>query len=121
MSTAAANILGMRSILLLRADRDWGWQGNLLIDRLLGAEVRFIDDERASHGQRGDGSGAARDGRRGPAGGQRPYVMNHSGAFAVGSALAYLLCSLEIVEQAAPLGLEPTHLYMASGTRATPD
>ena len=43
VSTAAANVLGMRTILVLRADRDWDWQGNLLIDRLLGAEVRFIE------------------------------------------------------------------------------
>src|SRR6202165_2082692 len=43
--------------------------------------------------------------------------MNHSGAFAVGSALAYVLCSLEIVEQASALGAEPTHLYMASGNK----
>src|SRR5438128_7952256 len=42
MSTAAANLLGMRTILVLRAERDRGWQGNLLIDRLLGAEIRFI-------------------------------------------------------------------------------
>src|ERR1700694_3384828 len=43
--------------------------------------------------------------------------MNHSGAFAVGSALAYVLCSLEIVEQAAALDADPTHLYMASGNK----
>src|SRR6185437_9464602 len=49
--------------------------------------------------------------------GKRPYVMNHSPAFAVGSALAYVLCTLEIVEQAAALGVEPTHLYMASGNK----
>src|SRR5216683_3577728 len=42
VSTAAANVLGMHTILLLRSERDLGWQGNLLIDRLLGAEVRFI-------------------------------------------------------------------------------
>jgi 1-aminocyclopropane-1-carboxylate deaminase/D-cysteine desulfhydrase-like pyridoxal-dependent ACC family enzyme len=49
--------------------------------------------------------------------GLKPYVMNHAGAFAVGSAVAYLLCALEIVEQTAALGLEPTHLYMASGNK----
>jgi 1-aminocyclopropane-1-carboxylate deaminase/D-cysteine desulfhydrase-like pyridoxal-dependent ACC family enzyme len=43
--------------------------------------------------------------------------MNHAGAFAVGSAVAYLLCTLEIVEQMAALGLEPSHLYMASGNK----
>jgi 1-aminocyclopropane-1-carboxylate deaminase/D-cysteine desulfhydrase-like pyridoxal-dependent ACC family enzyme len=49
--------------------------------------------------------------------GKRPYVVNHAGAFSVGSALAYLLCTLEIVEQAAALDAEPTHLYMASGNK----
>src|SRR5258708_23089654 len=48
-STAAALRLGMRVILILRADRDFDWQGNLLIDRLLGAEVRFVQtDDRAT-------------------------------------------------------------------------
>jgi 1-aminocyclopropane-1-carboxylate deaminase/D-cysteine desulfhydrase-like pyridoxal-dependent ACC family enzyme len=43
--------------------------------------------------------------------------MNHAGAFAMGSAVAYLLCTLEIVEQLAELGLEATDLYMASGNK----
>jgi 1-aminocyclopropane-1-carboxylate deaminase/D-cysteine desulfhydrase-like pyridoxal-dependent ACC family enzyme len=43
--------------------------------------------------------------------------MNHAGAFALGSALAYLLCTLEIVEQLETSGLEPTDLYMTSGNK----
>jgi 1-aminocyclopropane-1-carboxylate deaminase/D-cysteine desulfhydrase-like pyridoxal-dependent ACC family enzyme len=43
--------------------------------------------------------------------------MNHARSFAVGSALAYVLCSLEIVEQAQAMGAEPTHVYMASGNK----
>jgi 1-aminocyclopropane-1-carboxylate deaminase/D-cysteine desulfhydrase-like pyridoxal-dependent ACC family enzyme len=43
--------------------------------------------------------------------------MNHAGAFALGSALAYLLCTVEIVEQTAALGVSPTHLYMTSGNK----
>jgi 1-aminocyclopropane-1-carboxylate deaminase/D-cysteine desulfhydrase-like pyridoxal-dependent ACC family enzyme len=43
--------------------------------------------------------------------------MNHNPSFALGSAVAYLLCTLEIVEQAEALGAEPTHLYMASGNK----
>src|SRR5579864_5206628 len=127
MSTAAANLLGMQTILLLRDDlpqpsenrasatdgagtptaAEGGtvrstreWQGNLLVDRLLGAEVRFV-----SIGERATASDAmdralretAEEVRRA---GKKPYVMNHAGAFSVGSALAYLLCSLEINEQA---------------------
>ena len=112
-TTAAANILGMKTILVLRTDRDWDWQGNLLVDRILGAEVRLVETDdnaeidRVLH--------AVADGQR--ALGHRPYVMNHAGAFAIGSALAYLLCTLEIVEQVAVLGLEPTHLYMTSGNK----
>ena len=119
MSTAAANLLGMRTILVLRAEGegDRAWQGNLLIDRLLGAEIRFITtSDRATASAEMDRvlRETADEVRRS---GKRPYVMNHSSAFAVGSALAYVLCSLEIVEQAAALGAEPTHLYMASGNK----
>jgi 1-aminocyclopropane-1-carboxylate deaminase/D-cysteine desulfhydrase-like pyridoxal-dependent ACC family enzyme len=35
----------------------------------------------------------------------------------VGSALGYLLCTLEIAEQSRALGVEPTHVYMASGNK----
>jgi len=112
-TTAAANRLGMQTILVLHTDRDWQWQGNLLVDRVLGAEVRFVhggdptDMDRALH--------ATADEVRQL--GKRPYVMNHAGAFARGSALAYLLCTLEIVEQMDALGLDPTDLYMASGNK----
>jgi 1-aminocyclopropane-1-carboxylate deaminase/D-cysteine desulfhydrase-like pyridoxal-dependent ACC family enzyme len=117
MSTAAANLLGMHTILVLREEADLSWQGNLLIDRLLGAEIRFIaTSDRATASAEMDRVllETADEVRRA---GKRPYVMNHASAFAVGSALAYLLCSLEIVEQTAALGADPTHLYMASGNK----
>ncbi len=113
-TTAAANILSMRTILILRQgqDRDWSWEGNILIDRLLGAEVRFLTSDHAAM-DRALHEAAAEQRQLG----HRPYVMNHAGAFALGSALAYLLCTLEIVEQMAAIGQEPTHLYMASGNK----
>jgi D-cysteine desulfhydrase/L-cysteate sulfo-lyase len=117
MSTAAANVLGMHTILLLRAEPNQEWQGNLLVDRLLGADVRFVAiRDRATASAEMDQAlrDTAEEVRRS---GKRPYVMNHAAAFAVGSALAYLLCSLELVEQAADLGAEPTHLYMCSGNK----
>ena len=39
-TAAAANILGLRTILILRQDGVVDWQGNPLIDRLLGADIR---------------------------------------------------------------------------------
>jgi len=86
MSTAAANLLGMHTILVLRAERDLDWQGNLLIDRLLGAEVRFITtSDRATASAEMDRvlQETADEVRRS---GKRPYVMNHASVFAAGSA-----------------------------------
>jgi L-cysteate sulfo-lyase len=113
MTTAAANLLGMRTILVLRRDRDYEWQGNLLVDRVLGAEVRFVDTDDPAEMDRVLRSTADEVRRAG----QKPFVMNHAASFAMGSAVAYVLCSLEIVEQMAALGVEPTHLYMASGNK----
>jgi D-cysteine desulfhydrase family pyridoxal phosphate-dependent enzyme len=112
-TTAAANILDMQTILVLRTDRDWDWQGNPLIDRILGADVRWLetDDPAVMDQTLRD---VAEEQRQL---GKRPYVMNHAGAFAVGSALAYVLSTLEIVEQLAAHGQTPTHLYMASGNK----
>src|SRR5262245_25139200 len=113
MTTAAANLLGMRTILVLRRKRDEDWQGNLLVDRILGAEVRFVDTKDPAEMDRVLRATADEVRARG----QRPFVMNHAPSFAMGSAVAYVLCTLEIVEQLAALGLEPTHLYMASGNK----
>jgi len=112
-TTAAANILGMKTILVLHKDRDWHWEGNLLVDRVLGAEVRFVESDDPAEMDRALRETAAEQRGRG----HRPYVMNHAGAFALGSALAYLLCTLEIVEQTAAADIEPTHLYMTSGNK----
>jgi D-cysteine desulfhydrase/L-cysteate sulfo-lyase len=117
MSTAAANLLGMQTILLLRDEPDRQWQGNLLVDRLLGAEVRFVSiGERATASDEMDRAlrETAEEVRRG---GKKPYVMNHAGTFSIGSALAYLLCSLEINEQAEAMDAEITHVYMCSGNK----
>jgi D-cysteine desulfhydrase family pyridoxal phosphate-dependent enzyme len=112
-TTAAANILGMKTILVLRKDREWDWQGNLLVDKVLGADVRFVETDDPAEMDRVLRETAEEQRRLG----RKPYVMNHAGAFALGSAVAYVLCTLEIVEQTAALGLEPTHLYMTSGNK----
>lgn len=112
-TTASANILGMETILVLRYDREWDWQGNLLVDKLLGADVRFVESNDKS--SMDDALRQVAEEQRQL--GKKPYVMNHSEAFALGSAVAYLLCALEIVEQSEALGVEPTHFYMASGNK----
>ncbi len=112
-TTAAANVLGMKPVLLLRTDRDWGWQGNLLVDLILGAEIHFLETDSPA-----DMDGKLRELAEGfRKRGHRPYVMNHAGGFALGSALAYVLSTLEVIEQTAALGAKPDHLYMSSGSK----
>lgn len=111
--TASANTRDLKTVLVLRKDRDWDWQGNLLIDRILGADIRFVPWSDQDGMNRALDEVADEQRRLGNV----PYVMNQAASFARGSALAYLLCTLEIVEQADVLGVAPTHLYMASGNK----
>ena len=112
-TTAACNRLGLQTILFLRQDREWGWQGNPLIDRILGADIHLIEATEPAMMDRALCDAAAAQ----QALGHKPYVMNHAPAFATGSALAYLLCTLEIIEEMAALGVDPTHFYMSSGNK----
>lgn len=111
--TAAANMLGMSPILVLRTDGPVEWQGNVLIDRVLGAEIRFVETADKTVVDRTLNEIAEEQ----RALGKKPYVMNHNPSFAIGSALAYVLCALEIVEQSMEAGIDPTHLYLASGNK----
>lgn len=108
-TTGAANRLGMRTILVLQGEKPERVQGNLLLDHLLGADVRFARD---GDEQRAMLDAAAREVRE--AGG-RPYVLNDDPMFEMGSALAYLDATLETLEQAGALGLEPAAFYLSSG------
>jgi 1-aminocyclopropane-1-carboxylate deaminase/D-cysteine desulfhydrase-like pyridoxal-dependent ACC family enzyme len=107
--TAAANRLGLRTMLLLRSGGAPAWQGNLLLDAILGAEIRFVPvAQDIDHAMR---EAAERERQRG----HRPYVMNHAKFFGPGAALAGLEWTLESLEQLERLGLRPTHFYLSSG------
>jgi 1-aminocyclopropane-1-carboxylate deaminase/D-cysteine desulfhydrase-like pyridoxal-dependent ACC family enzyme len=108
--TAAANRLGLRTVLMLRPEGEPVWQGNLLLDKILGAEIHFLpaadaDVDLALREM------AERERRRG----HKPYVMNHARFFGIGAALAGLEWTLETLEQLTWLDLRPTHFYLSSG------
>ena len=111
--TASANMLGLKTILVLNEDRDWQWQGNLLVDKLLGADVRFR--RWSSQEELSNLLIEVRD--EAINSGARPFVMNLAPSFAQGSALAYLLCLLELETQMHETSITPTNIYMASGNK----
>ncbi|MHB8644492.1 MAG: D-cysteine desulfhydrase family protein [Thermomicrobiales bacterium] len=113
MTAAAARIAGVKVFLVLIAKGpDPALQGNLLLDRLLDAEVRFV-----MPGEDADERIAAtmvdlRDR------GERPYLIPVGGSNAIGS-FGYVTATLELVTQLFQMGEAPSRLYYASGSRGT--
>jgi len=121
MTAAAAAIAGMKAALVLTTDEaEPEVQGNLLLDRLLGAEVHFV---RGTESKSGSAAEAEAERviqlmARFEADGLRPYFIELGGSSAVG-ALGYVDASRELSKQLLEPGFEPTRLYYASGSRGT--
>lgn len=119
MTAAAAAVARMRCTLVLGSDvEEPAAQGNLLLDRLLGAKVRFYEageDADAEHREAAAVEEAVRDLA---SSGERPLHIPTGGSNAIGT-LGYVQATRELVEQLQPLGFAPTRLYYASGSRGT--
>lgn len=115
-TTAAANRLGLRTVLVLKGRPPAQITGNLLVDYLLGAEIVFADD---AAGQRRAVDAAVERLRKE---GRHPFVLNDSPMFAVAAALAYTEATLELLDQLAAAGVGPErlHLYISSSGKGQP-
>jgi D-cysteine desulfhydrase family pyridoxal phosphate-dependent enzyme len=119
MTAAAARLLGMEVTLVLGAGVDTpADQGNLLLDRLLGADVRFA---REGDGMTADEAEIAAIGeamRDLEAKGRRPYLVELGGSCRIG-VLGYVAATRELAGQLRETQEKPTRLYHASGSRGT--
>lgn len=114
-TAVAARRLGMDSLLLLRGEDPGTRDGNLLLDAMVGSQLRFITPE--TYARRGEVMAAAADEAR--AAGHRPYVIPEGGSDACG-ALGYLACIDEIAAQAdAGRPFPWDHLVTAVGSGGT--
>src|SRR5215467_2473776 len=121
MTAAAARAVGLDCVLVLSARQaDPPLQGNLLLDRLFGATVHFIQanpDPRyavaADEVEKVAEVVADLTRRR-----RRPYVIPIGGSSSIG-ALGYVDGTREIQEQLTSSGLRVDRLYYASGSRGT--
>lgn len=89
-------------------------EGNHRLVRLLGAAIRFTDDEDRASVDAGIERAASDVG----AAGGRPYVIPRGGACPL-AALAHVLAVRETLAQCAALGVSPTCVVMAVGGSAT--
>jgi len=108
-TVGACNKLGLRTVLVLEGKRPDMVQGNLLLDYVLGAEVRFAPDARAQREVMDETANQLR------AAGRRPYILNDNPMFDVASALAYLDTTMEMLDQLHAEGVEADCFYMSSG------
>ncbi|MCC6443909.1 MAG: D-cysteine desulfhydrase family protein [Armatimonadetes bacterium] len=111
MTAAAARRLGMEPILLLTGDFDGRWQGNLLLDRLLGADVRWID-----HREFDDE--AARLAKELKAQGRKAYIVPIGGSTPLGC-LGYALAVRELAGQLEGKEARIEWIVQASGSGGT--
>jgi D-cysteine desulfhydrase family pyridoxal phosphate-dependent enzyme len=114
MTAAAARLLGLKPVLVFHGEPPAEAKGNLLLDRILGAELVYTGTKDRAAVDRvleevGD------DLRRR---GRRPYVIPRGGSVPLGD-VGYLACALEMEEQFFSQGVQPTHLFCATGSCGT--
>jgi D-cysteine desulfhydrase family pyridoxal phosphate-dependent enzyme len=113
LTAAAACVAGLKAVLVLDTKVDQPpVQGNLLLDCLLGAETRFVPDGTDMN------AAMATVAEELSAAGERPYVIPVGGSNAIG-ALGYVAANLELMSQCLELGVAPSRLYFANGSRGT--
>lgn len=119
MTAAAACIAGMRCVLVLTTTGDDPpVAGNLLLDKLYGAEIRLVPsiDPMLAVGQ--DEAVVAEVVTTEKAAGRIPYVIPIGGSSGIG-VFGYVGGTAELVDQLAEAGIAPSRLYYASGSRGT--
>ena len=114
-TAAAAAKLGMKCCLVLRGDAGSEAEGNLLIDRLLGADVRFITAEEYSD-QRTEIMEAIK--RETDDKGFKAYIIPEGASNGIGS-FGYYTAMEEIIEQEKELGIRFDCIVLATGSGGT--
>ncbi len=115
MTAAAARLAGLRAALVLTSSTERPEvQGNLLLDRLLDADVHLLlPDSGKTVDEAMEEVAETLESE-----GERPYIIPVGGSNAIG-ALGYVSATLELVGQLFEMGVAPKRLYFASGSRGT--
>jgi D-cysteine desulfhydrase family pyridoxal phosphate-dependent enzyme len=129
MQTAAAcATAGLRPVLVLFKKYDLPPEpdGNVLLERLLGADIRFREAEKGKMITEVSALAAAEEAAAEiRAAGRKPYVVSVGGSVPMGDmdrplgAVAYLEAFLEMTEQTESLGFQPDAVVFATGSGGT--
>jgi len=112
-TAAAAAKFGLRAVLLLQGEEPPQCTGNLLLDDLLGAEVRWMGSQRRLPPERI--AGVLEELKEA---GQRPYLIPYGGSNEVG-VLGYIQAMRELLDQLGERGVEADRLVVATSSGGT--
>src|SRR5215212_2895230 len=112
ITAAAAAIAGLRSVLVLDARHGSDVAGNLLLNHLLGADVRVVPDKPARTALMASIGDELR------AVGEQPYVIPTGGSVPIGAA-GYVAMVAELLMQLVSFGEAPSRLYFPTGSMGT--
>lgn len=119
MTAAAACQAGMRCVLVLTTTKEVPEvSGNLLLDRLYGADIRLVPSIDPMFAVGNDEPVVADVVAEETRAGRKPYVIPVGGSSGVG-VFGYVSGSAELIDQLADGGIAPSRLYYASGSRGT--
>ncbi len=112
---AGARKLGLKIILVLTGKRRDKYDGNLLLNSLFGAEIRFLEREQSSTDKVHFMEEIAADLKRK---GHTPYIIPTGASYPSG-AIAYVNAFLELLTQARDRGFKISHIVHAAGSGGT--
>lgn len=112
LTAAAAAVTGLKSVLVLDAGHGAETQGNLLLDRMMGADVRIVPNGSLRRAVIAEVIAEL------TAAGETPYAIPTGGSVPLG-ALGYVAFVLELMSQLHALSETPRRLYFASGSHGT--
>jgi D-cysteine desulfhydrase family pyridoxal phosphate-dependent enzyme len=116
-TAAAASRLGLKCVLLLRGSGEEEKQGNLLLDELLGAEIKFLSTkdpyDPRTPGRLEDIQTELKDD------GRSPYILHLTGETSAIAACAYVDAAEEMAAQFDDLNISPDHLFVTAGSGVT--
>ncbi len=112
-TTAAANKLGLKTVLVIYGKKPREYDGNLLLDYLLGADIRFVGAAGPKFSLKSKDIADELKKK-----GHIPYVIPGGASYPVG-AIAYVNAMLELFDQANDLGLKIDYIIHAAGSGGT--
>jgi D-cysteine desulfhydrase len=106
--------MGMNTFLVLKGKPTGDWEGNLFLDRLLGAEFTFITQEAYAHVDEIMTEVAERLQKEG----RRCYIIPEGASYDIGY-FGYVRASEEIVHQMIEMNVEMDYIVTATGSGGT--